>query len=190
MKAKNRIPRDSLSETVGLEDLANEIAKKIVDAFRNKKCWYASAGGSTSPTFALAFGRKVRRQAPLENEAHPRDYRQYEGEVNLYVEKACRPWLLAISGTFARTWTTGEKRTRSSTRWYREGCAGSSPTKHSASGWSWNFRTKHIRARNALSVAGDISRQAGVMYVPVASGITGMASAGSTSAKSIWAQAQ
>ena len=99
MKAKNRIPRDSLSETVGLEDLANEIAKKIVDAFRNKKCWYASAGGSTSPTFALAFGRKVRRQAPLENEAHPRDYRQYEGEVNLYVEKACRPWLLAISGT-------------------------------------------------------------------------------------------
>jgi hypothetical protein len=29
-----------------------------------------------------------------------------------------------------------------------------------------------------LSVAGDISRQAGVMYVPVASGITGRASAG------------
>jgi len=68
-----------------MENLADGITKKIVDAFRNKKCWYASAGGSTSPTFALAFGKKVRRQAPLENEAHPRDYRQYEGEVNLYV---------------------------------------------------------------------------------------------------------
>jgi hypothetical protein len=58
VKAKNRIPLDSLSENSRSGRPANEIAKKIVDAFVIRICWYASAGGSTSPTFALAFGRK------------------------------------------------------------------------------------------------------------------------------------
>jgi hypothetical protein len=68
-----------------MEKTINELICEIINAFRCKKCWYASCGGVAGATFALALGRKIRRINPLKNKSHSDDYRQYEGEVNLYV---------------------------------------------------------------------------------------------------------
>jgi hypothetical protein len=48
-------------------------------------CWYVSCGGAAGPSFQLALGGKVPRQAPLKNQAHSEEFRRFEGEANLLV---------------------------------------------------------------------------------------------------------
>jgi hypothetical protein len=66
----------------------------ITDSVRsmliNKPVWYVSAGGTTVGTFSLALGDKIRRQVPLRNEMHALSFREYEGEVAIYVWCAWR----------------------------------------------------------------------------------------------------
>lgn len=57
----------------------------LAGSLRGLRCWYVSCGGCTIPTFQLALGGKIPRQAPLRNSAHPEEYRNYEGEANLLV---------------------------------------------------------------------------------------------------------
>ncbi|MBV9123746.1 MAG: hypothetical protein JO112_10350, partial [Planctomycetes bacterium] len=49
-----------------------------------------SSGGGAGSTFQLALGGKVRRPLPLKNPAHAEDFRQFEGEVSLFVWCAWR----------------------------------------------------------------------------------------------------
>ncbi len=57
----------------------------LVGSLRGLRCWYVSCGGCTLPTFQLALGEKVPRDAPLRNDKHSEEFRNFEGEANLLV---------------------------------------------------------------------------------------------------------
>jgi hypothetical protein len=59
--------------------------RTLVGSLQGLRCWYVSGGGAAGPTFQLALGAKVPRQAPLRNPAHPEEFRRFEGEANLLV---------------------------------------------------------------------------------------------------------
>jgi hypothetical protein len=67
-----------------MRDDWNELIEQVKSRLR-KKCWYVSCGGSVGTTFQLVLGDKVRRDVPVRNPAHSDDFRNYEGEANLYV---------------------------------------------------------------------------------------------------------
>jgi len=69
---------------IGAIDEARE-ATALLESLIGRSCWYASHGESVGATFSLAFGKKVQRKHPLQNEAHRSDFRHYEGEYALYV---------------------------------------------------------------------------------------------------------
>lgn len=48
-------------------------------------CWHVNSGGVAGTTFSLALGGKIPRQLPLSNPTASEEYRQFEGEHNLYV---------------------------------------------------------------------------------------------------------
>lgn len=50
-----------------------------------QRCWYVSAGGSTAPSFALVLGNQIPRDRPLANAAHPTEFRENRGSVELLV---------------------------------------------------------------------------------------------------------
>lgn len=50
-----------------------------------ESCWHVSAGGSTMPSFVLAFGKQVPRRYPLSNKAQPVRFRKYRGSIELLV---------------------------------------------------------------------------------------------------------
>jgi hypothetical protein len=62
-----------------------EIIQEVVSALTGKRCWYASCGGINLPTFSLAFGDKIPRKHVLKNSMHTDEFRNFEGEANLYV---------------------------------------------------------------------------------------------------------
>lgn len=53
-------------------------------------CWYISTGGAAGSTFHMAFGRKKPREILLKNDAHSQEFRENQGEVELYVWCAWR----------------------------------------------------------------------------------------------------
>ncbi len=57
----------------------------LVRSITGLSCWYVSCGGVTLPTFQLALGNKVPREKPLNNSAHPEEFRRFKGEANLLV---------------------------------------------------------------------------------------------------------
>jgi hypothetical protein len=58
---------------------------RLLDQVRGKACWHVNAGGAAGSTFSLAFGAKVPREAALTNPAVSEDFRDFQGEVGLYV---------------------------------------------------------------------------------------------------------
>jgi hypothetical protein len=59
--------------------------RRILKRASGKKCWYVSVGGPTLPQFALALGRKIKRVQAIANPAHPRQFRDFEGEVSFFI---------------------------------------------------------------------------------------------------------
>lgn len=56
-----------------------------VKKLEGETCWYVSAGESTAPSFVLVLGKRIPRDAPLRNKAHPPEYRQNRGSHELLV---------------------------------------------------------------------------------------------------------
>ncbi|MFC1462933.1 hypothetical protein ACFLQU_04925, partial [Verrucomicrobiota bacterium] len=48
-------------------------------------CWYVCVGGGTLPSFSLALGKKIKRDVPLTNDAHPPEYRENDPEISFLV---------------------------------------------------------------------------------------------------------
>jgi len=57
----------------------------INEALVGLRCWHASVGGASAPSFLLAFGDKLRRPRPLQNPAQPEEYRLHRGASELLV---------------------------------------------------------------------------------------------------------
>ena len=63
-------------------DIAAELRLKLIGL----RCWYVNAGGSyVGSSFSLSCGEKIARKAPLSNDAHPEEYRKFEGAAELTV---------------------------------------------------------------------------------------------------------
>jgi hypothetical protein len=62
----------------------------ILRSLSGLECWYVSCGGAAGSTFQLVLGEKIRRSVPLKNLEHLEDFRQFEGEVGLFVWCAWR----------------------------------------------------------------------------------------------------
>jgi hypothetical protein len=62
----------------------------LIPSLKGLECWYVSSGGAASSTFQLTLGGKVRRPVPLKNPGHSEEFRQFEGEVGLFVWCAWR----------------------------------------------------------------------------------------------------
>lgn len=65
----------STNNTVG------EIKSRLIGL----ECWYVSTGVGVGGTFSLALGNHIRRSRPLSNSTHSEEFRNYEGEANVYV---------------------------------------------------------------------------------------------------------
>ena len=63
---------------------------RIISSLKGLECWYVSFGGAAGSTFQLALGGKVRRPVRLKNPAHSDEFRQFEGQVGLFVWCAWR----------------------------------------------------------------------------------------------------
>lgn len=63
---------------------------RLIASLNGLECWHVSCGGAAGPTFQLVLGGKVRRAAPLKNPAATEEFRQFEGEMGLYVWCAWR----------------------------------------------------------------------------------------------------
>ncbi|MFV2068584.1 MAG: hypothetical protein ACC645_16565 [Pirellulales bacterium] len=73
--------------TIVTPDIVVQLRSQLMDL----ECWYVSAGGKhVGSTFSLALGARIPREKPLENSAHPEEFRNYEGEGNLVVWCAWR----------------------------------------------------------------------------------------------------
>ena len=72
-----------------IKSLPEELARSL-SALKGLECWYVSCGGAAGSTFELVFGGKVRRPIPLKNVAHSEEFRQFEGELGLFVWCAWR----------------------------------------------------------------------------------------------------
>lgn len=64
---------------------SDEMAAATLKALEGKPCWYVNAGGAAGATFSLAIGGKTPRTVPLTNPTVSDDFRQFEGEWNLYI---------------------------------------------------------------------------------------------------------
>jgi hypothetical protein len=62
----------------------------IIPSLEGLECWYVSAGGAAGSTFQLTLGGKFRRRLPLKNAGHTEEFRQFEGELSLFVWCAWR----------------------------------------------------------------------------------------------------
>jgi hypothetical protein len=71
------------------EDFAHDVMP-FVQALRGQHCWYVSTGGAAGSTFELALGEKRRRDRPLRNRSHSKEFREFEGEFGLLVWCAWR----------------------------------------------------------------------------------------------------
>jgi hypothetical protein len=71
------------------KNIPEELAT-LIPSLRGLECWYVSSGGAAGSTFQLTFGGKVRRPVPLKNPGHSEVFRQFEGEVGLFVWCAWR----------------------------------------------------------------------------------------------------
>jgi hypothetical protein len=71
------------------KNIPEELAR-LSAALKGLECWYVSCGGAAGSTFQLTLGGKVRRPVPLKNPAHSEEFRQFEGEVGLFVWCAWR----------------------------------------------------------------------------------------------------
>jgi hypothetical protein len=65
-------------------DMTSELIHKLQGDLTNKRCWYVNCGVADG-SFSLALGERVRRVAPLTNENHTEEYREFEGEINVLV---------------------------------------------------------------------------------------------------------
>ena len=70
-------------------NMPEELAR-LIATLKGLECWYVSCGGAAGSTFQLTFGKKVRRPVPLKNPGHSEEFRQFEGEVGLFVWCAWR----------------------------------------------------------------------------------------------------
>lgn len=68
-----------------MEKTINEIINEITRGLMGEEIWYVSCCGAAGSTFGLDMGRKIPRAFELKNKAHPKEFRQYEGEVRLNV---------------------------------------------------------------------------------------------------------
>jgi hypothetical protein len=64
--------------------------ESAISSFREQKCWSVIAGAGSGSLITLAFGRKVRRTRSLRNQHLTEVQRDFEGELELYVECAWR----------------------------------------------------------------------------------------------------
>jgi hypothetical protein len=71
------------------KNIPEELAR-LIPSLKGLECWYVTCGGAAGSTFQVVLGGKVRRPVPLKNPAHSEDFRQFEGEVGLYVWCAWR----------------------------------------------------------------------------------------------------
>ncbi len=71
------------------KNIPAELAE-LLPSLKGLECWYVSCGGAAGSTFQLTFGEKVRRPLPLRNSGHSEEFRQFEGEVGLFVWCAWR----------------------------------------------------------------------------------------------------
>jgi hypothetical protein len=71
------------------QNIPEELAR-LVPSLKGLECWYVSCGGAAGSTFQLTLGGKVRRTVPLKNPGHSEEFRQFEGEVGLFVWCAWR----------------------------------------------------------------------------------------------------
>jgi len=115
----------------------------LVRALAGLRCWYVSCGGSTLPTFQLAFGDKVRRTAVLKNPAHSEEYRHFEGEANLLVW--CTWRLDGPEGPLTSSDDTADAITRTLARLREARVRSASLTPH-----NWDLR---VSFRNRLKLA-------------------------------------
>jgi len=57
----------------------------LLPSLKGLECWHVSCGGAAGSTFQLTLGGRVRRPLPLKNPGHSEEFRQFEGEVGLFV---------------------------------------------------------------------------------------------------------
>jgi len=62
----------------------------FVESLKNRSCWYVCCGGSAGARFSISLGGKVKRTFEVQNLLHPIEFRQFEGEFDLYVETTWR----------------------------------------------------------------------------------------------------
>lgn len=84
-----------------------------VKALEGTRCWYVSCGGPVGASFGLAFGGKVKREAPLKNKAHPSAYRNNAPEFEVMVWSS---WRLSKGGQFLATSDAWDDRPDSTAR--------------------------------------------------------------------------
>ena len=63
---------------------------RLIPSLKGLECWYVSCGGAAGSTFQLALGDRIRRSVPLKNLGASEEFRQFEGELGLYVWCAWR----------------------------------------------------------------------------------------------------
>ncbi len=63
-------------------------------------CWHVCAGGNTWPHFSLALGDKIAREHPLSNDKVGEAFRNFDGEIDIYV-RCC--WRLLLEGGIVAT---------------------------------------------------------------------------------------
>src|SRR6184192_3680783 len=71
------------------KNIPEELAR-LIPSLKGLECWYVSCGGAAGSTFELVLGGKVRRPVPLKNPGHTEEFRQFGGEVSLFVWCAWR----------------------------------------------------------------------------------------------------
>lgn len=67
-----------------------EQLSRLILSLKGLECWYVSSGGGAGSTFQLVLGEKVRRAVPLKNPGHSEEFRQFEGEMSIFVWCAWR----------------------------------------------------------------------------------------------------
>jgi hypothetical protein len=69
--------------------VGRDVVCGIIEAVRQKECWYVDIGGFAAHTFSLHLGRRFKRPSPVGRDLTA-EIALYDGEVNIYVWCAWR----------------------------------------------------------------------------------------------------
>jgi hypothetical protein len=65
-------------------------SRRIFSGAIGKACWHVTVGRPTLPEFSLAFGRKIKRERPLNNLEQTEVFRHNEGEISMFIRTVWR----------------------------------------------------------------------------------------------------